>query len=97
MLPTCCVITIGLLKSSGNHFGSAAGVIADALLTNTTLRSLNMYADNMGPEAGAHFANLLEKNTTIRSVNLYGNNIGESVGNRLAQLQRADKDRNIKF
>lgn len=54
--------------------------VAEALVHNTTLTSLNLCNNNIGDEA----AKALARNTTITSLNLFNNYIGDEVAKALA-------------
>lgn len=49
--------------------------VADSLVENTTLTSLGLRDNNVGPEGMRAFAVVLKKNTALNDVQLKGNNI----------------------
>ena len=61
-----------------------AKALATALEKNTTLVSLDLYANNIGDEGAKALATALEKNTTLESLDLDVNTIGDEGAKALA-------------
>ncbi len=58
--------------------------LATAMLTNTCVRSLCLYGNEMR-EAGIMWGDVLEQNTTLQYLNLRYNEIGDVAGERIAE------------
>ena len=62
----------------------AAAVLAAVVESNSTLTSLNLSANNMGPAGAESLATALKTNTTLTNLNLRWNNIGPAGAESLA-------------
>eukprot|EP00670_Eutreptiella_braarudii_P023279 CAMPEP_0174345954 /NCGR_PEP_ID=MMETSP0811_2-20130205/1491_1 /TAXON_ID=73025 ORGANISM="Eutreptiella gymnastica-like, Strain CCMP1594" /NCGR_SAMPLE_ID=MMETSP0811_2 /ASSEMBLY_ACC=CAM_ASM_000667 /LENGTH=86 /DNA_ID=CAMNT_0015470039 /DNA_START=26 /DNA_END=283 /DNA_ORIENTATION=+ len=64
-----------------NGLGSEGGIaVAEALKTNTSLRSLDLESNGLGSEGGIAVAAALKTNTSLSSLNLWDNDLGSEGG-----------------
>jgi len=66
----------------------AEGRLAEAVRLNTTVASLELYADDLGEGGGRALAETLRLNTTLKSLFLSSNFLGEGGGRSLAETLR---------
>ena len=56
---------------------------------NMTLKSLDLYCNDIGPKGGVLLSRSLRRNTTLTSLNLNMNNIGNGLPSRLCNKAHA--------
>uniref|UniRef100_A0A7S1V8F8 Protein kinase domain-containing protein n=1 Tax=Sexangularia sp. CB-2014 TaxID=1486929 RepID=A0A7S1V8F8_9EUKA len=79
---TCAITTLDLVGNALH--GESARVLATALETSTSLRSLNLTCTELTEADVYPLATALAVNTTLQTLNLMGNNLGVQGGRLLA-------------
>jgi hypothetical protein len=74
-----------------NGLGSEGGIaVAEALKTNTSLRSLDLESNGLGSEGGIAVAAALKTNTSLSSLNLWDNDLGSEGGIAFAEALKTN-------
>ncbi|KAM7433100.1 hypothetical protein ABFA07_016615 [Porites harrisoni] len=80
----CLEVQQAQVRDPGVIDVAAAAVLAAVLEANTTLTTLDLHGNNIGPAGAESLATALEANTTLTNLNLFGNNIGPAGAESLA-------------
>ena len=59
-----------------NNIGDGIGVLTDALCYNSSIQSLDLRNNRIGPDGAAHIARFIENSTTLAKIDLRWNEIG---------------------
>ena len=70
--------------------GWSPAALSEALKVNSTLTTINLEQNSIGPEGAAALSEALKVNSTLTTINLYGNSIGHEGAAALSKALKAN-------